>query len=127
MLRRIRLELARTKDFPEGSTHHGYEFVAPLTADHHLDAELWKKNRQVCTVHRFWPGEGDATGQLVRTRAGHWAFSYEAGAEDDEPIHRLEDHRFVEGEYVGIREHDGQTRPFKVTSIRPVPGLSPQV
>jgi len=29
-LKRIRLELARTADFPEGSPSHGYEFVAAL-------------------------------------------------------------------------------------------------
>jgi hypothetical protein len=29
-LKLIRLELARTPDFPEGSRRHGYEFVAPL-------------------------------------------------------------------------------------------------
>ncbi|MGE0716559.1 MAG: hypothetical protein AB7P02_14050 [Alphaproteobacteria bacterium] len=123
MLHRIRLELARTRDFPDGSTRHGYELVAPLTADGHLDEEAWKKVRQVCTVHRFWAGEGDATGQLVRTRRGRWSLSYEAGEDDDEPIHRLEDHRFAEGEYVSIREHDGEVRPFKVVHVRPAPGL----
>ena len=29
-LRKIRLELARDHDFPDGSRHHGYELVAPL-------------------------------------------------------------------------------------------------
>jgi len=29
-LKRIRLELARSKEFPDGSTAHGYEFVAPV-------------------------------------------------------------------------------------------------
>ena len=29
LLKRIRLELARSKDFPMGSARHGYEFVAP--------------------------------------------------------------------------------------------------
>jgi hypothetical protein len=29
-LRSIRLELARTAEFPEGSAERGYEFVAPL-------------------------------------------------------------------------------------------------
>ena len=29
-LKRVRLELARTPDFPAGSPSHGYEFVAPL-------------------------------------------------------------------------------------------------
>ena len=123
MLRRIRLELARTKDYPEGSHAHGYELVAPLTADGHLDVEAWRANRQICTVHRFWKGEGDQTGQLVRTRSERWAFSYEPGAEDDEAIHRLEDHRFVEGEYVSVREPDGETHPLVVVQVRPVPGL----
>lgn len=124
MLRRIRLELARTKEFPEGSHAHGYEFVAPLTADGHLDVEAWRANRQVCTVHRFWRGEDDQTGQLVRTRGERWAFSYAPGTEDDEPIHRLEDHRFVEGEYVSIREADGEVRPFVVAQVRQAPGLA---
>jgi hypothetical protein len=30
ILKRIRLELARSKEFPMGSANHGYEFVAPL-------------------------------------------------------------------------------------------------
>ncbi|BBK38898.1 hypothetical protein STAQ_39760 [Allostella sp. ATCC 35155] len=123
MLRRIRLELARTKDYPEGSHAHGYELVAPLTADGRLDVEAWRANRQICTVHRFWKGEDDQTGQLVRTRSERWAFSYEPGAEDDEAIHRLEDHRFVEGEYVSVREPDGETHPLVVVQVRPVPGL----
>ena len=123
MLRRIRLELARTREFPEGSHAHGYELVAPLTEDGHLDVDGWKANRQVCTVHRFWRGEPDQTGQLVRTRSERWAFSYLPGTEDDEPIHRLEEHRFVEGEYVSIREADGETRPFVVVQVRAAPGL----
>ena len=38
MLTRIRMELARMEGFPEGSHAHGYEFVAPLTANGHIDA-----------------------------------------------------------------------------------------
>ena len=40
-LKRIRLELARNKDFPEGSAEHGYEFRAPLRPDGHIDLEGW--------------------------------------------------------------------------------------
>src|SRR5688572_12012268 len=36
-LQRIRLHLARSKDFPDGSARHGYEFVAPLGEDGHID------------------------------------------------------------------------------------------
>ena len=31
--KRIRLNLARSKEFPQGSSRHGYEFVAPLDAN----------------------------------------------------------------------------------------------
>lgn len=66
MLRTVRLELARTKDFPEGSAERGYEFVAPLTADGAIDAAAFPANRAACTVRRFWPGEDDELGRLER-------------------------------------------------------------
>ena len=64
-LKQIRLELARTKDYPEGSAKHGYEFVAPLDGEGHLDMAEWKQYGQACIVHRFWDREDDETGQLV--------------------------------------------------------------
>ncbi len=36
-LKRIRLELARSHNHPQGSARHGYEFTAPLTPDGHID------------------------------------------------------------------------------------------
>ncbi|MGH8515623.1 MAG: hypothetical protein ACREV8_17125 [Gammaproteobacteria bacterium] len=48
VLKRIRLNLARSKDFPSGSDRHGYEFVAPLDADGHIDTELWRRYREHC-------------------------------------------------------------------------------
>ncbi|MEE9140053.1 MAG: hypothetical protein V3U18_04685 [Alphaproteobacteria bacterium] len=116
--KRIRLELARTDDFPEGSRNHGYEFVAPLGDDGYLDVEEWKRHRKKCTVYRFWQGDDDEHGFLTLTRSGSWAFSYSPGEEDDEPIFRFEAHPFGEGEYVSITEHDGVDRPFKVVSVR---------
>lgn len=116
-LKQIRLELARTKEFPNGSSQHGYEFVAPLDKAGNLDTEEWKKTAQACTVRRFWGGEDDEVGQLVHTRRG-WAFSYEPGEDDDEPIFKFEKHTFTEGEYLSVTEHDGVTRPFRVVSVR---------
>ncbi|HUT50457.1 MAG TPA: hypothetical protein VM325_14040 [Alphaproteobacteria bacterium] len=121
-LKQIRLELARTKDFPDGSAKHGYEFVAPLDGEGHLDMAEWKEYGQACIVHRFWDREDDETGQLIHNRHG-WAFSYEPGEEDDEPIFRFDKHNFVEGEYISVTEHDGVTRPFKVAWIRTPPAL----
>ena len=37
VLKRIWLELARSKEFPMGSANHGYEFVAPLDSKGHID------------------------------------------------------------------------------------------
>ncbi|HET6519917.1 MAG TPA: hypothetical protein VFG47_08850 [Geminicoccaceae bacterium] len=120
-LKRIRLELARGPGFPEGSAAHGYEFVAPLAADGHLDREAWHGERDRCRVRRFWRGEGDAHGRLVH-RGRRWAFHYDdapvGGGEDEEPIFRFDRHRFAEGEYVSITEHDGVQRTFRVAEVR---------
>ena len=56
VLKRIRLELARSRGFPAGSANHGYEFVAPLDSKGHIDPHLWQKYREHCGVRRFWSG-----------------------------------------------------------------------
>ncbi len=122
-LKLIRLELARTPEFPEGSDKHGYEFTAPLDAEGRLDAEEWKTFGQACTVQRFWGGEDDEHGTLVHTRGGAWVFSYAPGEDDDEPIFKFDRHLFAEGEYVSITEHDGVTRPFRVVWLDTPPAL----
>jgi len=118
MLRRIRLELARTPEFPDGSRDHGYEFVAPLDAEGHLDLDTWKAERKRCVVRRFWRGEDDEEGFLERTAGRQWVFSYEEGEEDDEPVFKMDTHIFRDGEYVSITEHDGVTRPFRIAWVR---------
>jgi hypothetical protein len=52
-LKTIRLELARTPEFPEGSSQHVYEFTAPLDAKGHRDPTGWAKTKDACTVQRF--------------------------------------------------------------------------
>jgi hypothetical protein len=117
-LRHVRLELARTPDHPDGSIHCGYEMNLPLNADGRFDAAAWKTHAKECTVRRFWEGEDDENGYLVKVGRG-WAFSYDPDTEeDDEPMFRLEDHRFAQGEYLSITEHDGVQRAFKVVYVR---------
>lgn len=118
-LKRVRLELARTPDFPDGSRFHGYEFVAPLNAKGHLDSAGWAKAKAACTVRRFWDKSPDEHGTLIQTRNGTWAFSYAPGDDDDEPIFRFDKHLFVVGEYVTVTEHDGVARPFRVVEVAP--------
>jgi hypothetical protein len=122
-LMRVRLELARSREFPQGSGHHGYEFMLPLTQEGKLDVATWEKAPELSTVHRFWEGEGDETGQLTRSGKDKWAFSFREGEEDDEPIHRFAEHVFKEGEYLSVREPDGEMHTFKIVLVAPAPGL----
>jgi hypothetical protein len=118
-LRKIRLELARGPEFPLGSNAHGYEFVAPVGEDGHLDPKEWKQHRAECRARRFW-GDEDETGHLVRKPGGHWAFHYDihGDVDDDEAGYRFGDHRFIAGEYVSIREHDDdRLRTFRIVRI----------
>ncbi|MFQ5775396.1 MAG: hypothetical protein ACE5GS_12820 [Kiloniellaceae bacterium] len=117
----VRLELARDPEFPEGSTRRGYEFVAPLTPEGHIDAKGWRKHRARCWVRRFWEGEPDERGHLVHRRGGSWAFHYDVArhAEGDEPGFKFDSHVFKQGEYVSLREQDGTLRTFRVVSVRP--------
>lgn len=122
---RIRLEVARSRDFPTGSTRHGYELILPLLADGRIDEKTLKATPEPATVHRFWEGDGDAVGQVKHQR-GHWLIAYEPGGPDDEPLHRFAEHKFRMGEYVSVREGAHAEHAFKVVSVRPAPGLSTQ-
>lgn len=121
-LKRIRLTLARSKDFPEGSARHGYEFVAPIDAQGHIDAALWRQYRDNCRVRRFWDGEPEQHGRLVHKPGGaehaRWVFDYDENrADDDEAGYRFGVHAFVPGEYVSITEDDGDVHTFRVVSV----------
>ena len=117
-LKTVRLELARCPEFPEGSSEFGYEIVTPLTDDGHIDADGWTANADKCTVRRFWRHEDDENGLLVHTEQG-WIFDYNPDEEDDdEPLFRLDDHLFQQGEYVSVTEHDGVLRTFQVADVR---------
>ena len=116
----VRLELARSKEFPEGSSLHGYEVTAPLDAAGHLDAEVWRAKKSACTVRRFTRGEADEHGRLVHVGKG-WHFDYDADdTDDDERVFKLDRHTIKQGEYLSITEHDGVMRTFKVVSARAV-------
>ena len=116
----IRLELARTPEFPQGSSDHRYEFVAPLTKDSHIDAAAWKGVKDRCEVTRVWGAEAMQFGFLRHVGNG-WRFDYdEADNADDEPFFKLDRHALTLGAYVSITEQDGVQRPFKVVSVVPI-------
>jgi len=120
---RVRLELARNHDFPEGSARHGYVLVLPLDANGRIDETVRHKAPELCTLHRFWEGEGDAVGQVVRAGRG-WSFSYHAGRDDDEPVPHLADHLFRVGEYLAVHEANGTEHTLRIVAVEPAPGLA---
>ena len=123
-LKRIRLHLARSKEFPSGSARHGYEFVAPLDARGHIDPHLWQLHRGHCGVRRFWNGADEQIGHLVHKPGGaehaRWVFDYDASrTDDDESGYRFGTHVFAPGEYVSIRDEANEVHTFQVTSVEP--------
>lgn len=117
-LKTIRLNLARNKEFPDGSDRHGYRFSAPLDAEGHLDPEAWKRLRDHCRVVRFWAGEEEDIGHLVHRPGGSWAFVYDvSGDEGDESGFKLQNHLFVPGEYVSVRDDEGKLNTFRVVTV----------
>jgi len=109
----VRLELARTPEFPQGSASRAYMLRVPLDDDGAIDGAALARCPQMATVRRFWPNEPDQTGHLIR-HGRAWVFSYAVGDEDDERLYRLEDHPLRIGDYVTLTEPDGSRFPFRV-------------
>ena len=125
MLRRIALTLARSKDFPNGSSQIGYDLIAPLDGNGHIDLPAWKKHRADCVVRHFSPGEGNKTGLLVHKAGGaehgRWVFDYDvARDDDDEAGFMFGHHAFLPGEYVSICDTRGAMHTFVVKSVTSV-------
>jgi len=111
----IRLEMARTPEFPEGSASRAYMLRVPLDLRGLIDDAALARRPAMATVRRFWPNEPDQSGYLVRQGNG-WAFSSEPGDEDDENFFHLDSHPLRLGECVMLTERNGQRLPFKVVS-----------
>jgi hypothetical protein len=122
MLSKIRLELARTKGYLEGSREIGYEFTAPLKSDGRIDVDAFHKLKARCRVRRFRKDEDeDDIGHLIRKPGGSWAFHYDihSDAEGDESGYRFGDHLFKVGEYVSVQEED-ELMPYQVKHVEDV-------
>jgi hypothetical protein len=116
--RNILLTLAREPGHPTGDRGVGYELVAPLRPDGHIDVEQWRAHRMLCRVIRFRRDETADIGHLVRRPGGSWAFRYDViGDEADEPGFHFDDHVFAPGEYVTVSEH-GVQHTYEVTSVK---------
>ncbi len=119
--KRIRLELARSKEFPSGSATRGYELVAPLDANDHIDPTFWRTYRDNYRVRRFWGGV-ETLGHVIHKPGGsehaRWVLDYSGQAEyDDESGVRFGAHAFRPGEYVSITDAADETHTFRVAAV----------
>ncbi len=115
-LTRVVLRLGRNPaaGYPDGSDDYGYVIHAPLDANGKLSAALWRDLRDQCSVRRFHPSEAPADGWL-RHRGDNWYFWYdEADEGPEEPLYKLATHELRAGEYVTLREGDGDVLTFRV-------------
>ncbi len=122
MLSQIVLHLARNPDagVVEGDPTQGYTLVAPLTREGLLDEEAWREHKDACTVRAFAQGEAGREGKLSR-RGHNWFFDYERNAtDDDEPVFKLEKHKFEVGEYVTVTDQSDVPLVYRIDSIKPV-------
>ncbi|MEP7350782.1 MAG: hypothetical protein ABI668_12655 [Sphingorhabdus sp.] len=113
----IRLDLARTAEFPDGSTAHNYIFSLPVDDNGALEVNELRDADDHPKVRRIWPQEPDRIGVILPKGHG-WVFSYREGDADDEAIFHLENHPIKLGQYLTITETNGEKLPFRVTSCQ---------
>lgn len=122
-LSRIVMRMARNPgtEFSGGDDHRGYTVTAPLTEDGMIDEAAYGKSKAQCVVRRFAPDQDAVDGRLAR-QGERWFFDYDdSDNTDDEPVHRLGQHRFSLGEYVSVTDEDGRPLTYKVMEITPLP------
>src|SRR5690606_40353005 len=118
-LHHIRLELARVADAPYGDPGDGYDLVMALDDQARLDAPALTAAPERSRVRRFRDGETLAVGKLTQASDGRWVLDF-PGADSDAVGFRLEDERFIAGEYVSLAGPDGRMRPYRVAVVKPL-------
>ena len=117
----IRLEPAPGPREPASDVAYG--MVAPLDHKSMIDLDAWKRDRALCFVHRIEGGEKTRNGLLVHRPGGSngatWVFDYELGSGDEEAGFRFEAHAFTPGAYVSVRDADGESHTYRISSVKP--------
>lgn len=111
--KKIRLELADTREHPRGSVSRGYLIYAPLDESGVVDEQALARTPARAVVRRFWSTEPDEKGHLVRAN-GHWALR--CGGKSDRLI-RTGAPSFQLGRLIDVTDPDEGSMPFRVASI----------
>lgn len=112
----IRLELARTQDFPNGSASRAYLLRAPLDDAGAIDEKAVREWPEQATVLRLWPSEPDMSGHLARV-GDKWAFVSRRNGKESAVFTEMDPLPISEGGMLLLREK-GQELPFRVARLR---------
>ena len=114
----IRLELARTPAFPNGSAARSYVLRLPLATDGRIDEREYGCHPELATVRRFWPNQPDRHGSLLRTAEG-WAVTYGPGNAGADRVDRMDADAILPGSRVTLAGPEGDRLPFEVKALAP--------
>ena len=114
----IRLELGRTRDFPNGSASRAYLLRAPLNDDGVIDEQAIRDLPEQATVRRLWPSEPDVSGHLTRV-GDKWAFVSSRTGIEHSVFTEMDALPISEGAMLLLREK-GRELPFRVARLRPL-------
>jgi hypothetical protein len=110
----IRLELARTKEFPRGSVSRTYLLRLPLDDNDLLDEAAILERPRLATVRRHWSNDPDQAG-LIQLVDGGLAMACNG---TPPRMLRLEGRPIRLGQRVSVVEPDGAVLTFRIASIR---------
>lgn len=111
----IRLELGRTRDFPNGSPSRAYLLRLPLGPDGNIDEQAVGEMPEQATVRRMWPSQPDLSGHLIRL-GERWAFLAGRKGKQSVVVSEIDPMPISEGAMVTLREN-GDVLPFKVAKL----------
>ena len=123
-LRKVTLHAARSKEFPQGSIRHGYDFIAPSDRRRpHRPRSLEGPSRRMFRPPVLGRRAGDARTprpprrRTSAARPGPSNGSPLDAVDEEEEGFRFGDHTFRAGEYVSVREAEGELLTFRVVSV----------
>lgn len=111
--RSIRLELASTGEFPDGSVSRAYLVRLPLNDRDYVDEGAVAKAPSKATVRRHWSTDADQRGLITRS-GNDWVMR----CRDSQRMLRLNNMPIQLGRQVSVVEPDGTVLPFKIASVR---------
>jgi hypothetical protein len=112
----VRLELAESSQFPDGSVSRAFLLRLPLQEDGSINEAELARHPSLATVRRFWASEPDRVGHITHAD-GSLMFSY---GRDEVPCCRFRSQPIRRGADVLVDTPEQADLRFRVASVRPL-------